>query len=106
MLLSFCTAQLLEITTGTGIVLDPVYTLKGVRGMLAEMRTNPTRFLGKRVLYLHTGWRISTPPLYSAEKVIGELDVLICIQLLKIVILETKYPSQMANTLMCICDVI
>ena len=41
--------------TETGVILDPVYTLKGVRGMLAEMNTNSTRFLGKRVLYLHTG---------------------------------------------------
>lgn len=49
------TAQLLEIMTSTGVSLDPVYTLKGVRGMLAEMGANPTRFQGRRVLYIHTG---------------------------------------------------
>ena len=47
--------QLVEIMNETGIILDPVYTLKGVRGMLAEMSNNPARFLGRRVLYLHTG---------------------------------------------------
>ncbi len=41
--------------TQTGISLDPVYTLKGVRGMVSEMNINPKRFLGKRVLYIHTG---------------------------------------------------
>lgn len=48
-------AQLLDIMSKTGVMLDPVYTLKGVRGMLAEMTSNPTRFQGKRVLYIHTG---------------------------------------------------
>lgn len=44
--------------TQTGIALDPVYTLKGVRGMLGEMAANPSRFQGKRVLYIHTGERV------------------------------------------------
>jgi len=48
-------AQLIEIVTRTGITLDPVYTLKGVRGMLGEMQGTPGRFAGKRILYLHTG---------------------------------------------------
>ena len=39
----------------TGVPLDPVYTLKGVRGMLGELRNNPTVFSGKRILYIHTG---------------------------------------------------
>ncbi len=47
--------QLLEIFTVTGVSVDPVYTLKGVRGMLSELANNPARFAGKRVLYLHTG---------------------------------------------------
>ena len=47
--------QLLDIMTKTGVELDPVYTLKGVRGMLTEMATNPGRFQGNRVLYIHTG---------------------------------------------------
>ncbi len=52
-----CSAQLVALVTGTGISLDPVYTLKGVRGMLAEMDINPARFQGKRILYIHTGNR-------------------------------------------------
>ena len=47
--------QLLEVFTATGVSVDPVYTLKGVRGMLSELVNNPERFAGKRVLYLHTG---------------------------------------------------
>ena len=51
-------AQLIEIASRTGITLDPVYTLKGVRGMLGEMQRNPGRFAGKRVLYIHTGMAV------------------------------------------------
>ena len=51
----FYTVQMREIMRATGVTLDPVYTLKGVRGMLCEMRTNPARFQGNRVLYVHTG---------------------------------------------------
>ena len=52
---SHLSAQLVEIVSQTGISLDPVYTLKGVRGMLGEMEKNPGRFAGKRILYIHTG---------------------------------------------------
>ena len=48
-------AQLVDIVSSTGLSLDPVYTLKGVRGLLAEMGKNPGRFAGERVLYIHTG---------------------------------------------------
>ena len=48
-------AQLLEISSQTGIILDPVYSLKGVRGMLTELKQNPKRFKGNRILYIHTG---------------------------------------------------
>ena len=51
----FNSAQLVEISSCTGIVLDPVYTLKGVQGMLAELQKNPGRFKGNRILYIHTG---------------------------------------------------
>ena len=53
-LVSF-TEHLLEIAQSTGVVLDPNYTLKAARGMLLEMEKNPSRFKGKRVLFLHTG---------------------------------------------------
>ena len=51
----YTSAQLVDIVSSTGLSLDPVYTLKGVRGLLAEMGKNPGRFAGKRVLYIHTG---------------------------------------------------
>lgn len=47
--------QLVEISQATGIVLDPVYTLKAVKGMLEQMTTNPDCFMGRRILFLHTG---------------------------------------------------
>ena len=56
MILCLISAQLVEISTQTGVVLDPVYTLKGVRGMLSELQKNPGRFRGRRILYIHTGW--------------------------------------------------
>ncbi|XP_065056440.1 uncharacterized protein LOC135684731 isoform X2 [Rhopilema esculentum] len=46
---------LIEIAQMTGVVLDPVYTLKATRAMLKEMSENPSRFKGKRVLFIHTG---------------------------------------------------
>jgi len=45
----------MEIATTTGIFLDPVYTGKAVKGLLNEVKTNPQRFKGKRLLYIHTG---------------------------------------------------
>ena len=47
--------QMVDIMSKTGVPLDPVYTLKGVRGMLGEVTNNPTVFSGKRILYIHTG---------------------------------------------------
>lgn len=52
---SILTEQLVEISSSTGILLDPTYSLKAVRGMLGEMRDNPDRLKGKRTLFLHTG---------------------------------------------------
>ena len=43
------------MSSATGIVLDHVYTVKTVIGMLTEMKTNPSRFKGRRILYIHTG---------------------------------------------------
>lgn len=45
-------AQLVEVVMKTGVSLDPVYSLKGVRGLLGK---NPQRFAGRRILYIHTG---------------------------------------------------
>ncbi|CAH3184217.1 unnamed protein product, partial [Porites lobata] len=47
--------NIIEISRTTGILVDPVYNIKAIRGMLSEMKNNPGRFKGKRVLYIHTG---------------------------------------------------
>jgi len=47
--------NIIEISSTTGILLDPVYNIKAVRGMLKEMTNNPGRFKGRRILYIHTG---------------------------------------------------
>jgi len=36
-------------------MVDPVYNIKAIRGMLHEMKKNPGRFKGHRILYIHTG---------------------------------------------------
>ncbi|XP_066914032.1 uncharacterized protein [Clytia hemisphaerica] len=46
---------LVEICQTTGVLLDSVYTVKAVKGMVTEMNDNPKRFKGNRVLFLHTG---------------------------------------------------
>ncbi|KAJ7384352.1 hypothetical protein OS493_022465, partial [Desmophyllum pertusum] len=47
--------NIIEISSTTGILVDPVYNIKAIRGMLQEMKTNPGRFKGHRILYIHTG---------------------------------------------------
>ncbi|KAM7431841.1 hypothetical protein ABFA07_017653 [Porites harrisoni] len=47
--------NIIEISRTTGILVDPVYNIKAIRGMLTEMKNNPGRFKGKRILYIHTG---------------------------------------------------
>ena len=50
---------IVEVARGTGIILDPVYTGKAVRGLVHELNNNPARFRGHRILYVHTGkWYI------------------------------------------------
>ena len=46
---------MISIAATTGIVLDLTYTNKAVKGLLTELHVNPTRFKGKRILYIHTG---------------------------------------------------
>ena len=47
--------NIIKISRTTGILVDPVYNIKAIRGMLTEMKNNPGRFKGKRILYIHTG---------------------------------------------------
>ena len=49
------TVEMVEIINKTGVTLDPVYTLKGVCGLLGELKNNPASFAGNRILYIHTG---------------------------------------------------
>ena len=39
--------NIIEISRTTGILVDPVYNIKAIRGMLTEMKNNPGRFKGK-----------------------------------------------------------
>ena len=47
--------DIVEISRTTGVMVDPVYNVKSIRRMLHEMNTNPGRFKGHRILYIHTG---------------------------------------------------
>ena len=47
--------NIIKISRTTGILVDPVYNVKAIRGMLTEMKNNPGTFKGKRILYIHTG---------------------------------------------------
>jgi len=44
-----------DVAAATGIVLDPVYSGKAAYGMLKDMSNNPTKWKGRKVLFLHTG---------------------------------------------------
>uniref|UniRef100_A0A0E0CS38 D-cysteine desulfhydrase n=1 Tax=Oryza meridionalis TaxID=40149 RepID=A0A0E0CS38_9ORYZ len=44
-----------DIATATGIVLDPVYSGKAAYGMLKDMGANPTKWKGRKILFVHTG---------------------------------------------------
>ena len=52
------TDLILNVFLKTGLSLDLDFTVKAVRGMLEEMKNNPSRFQGKRVLFIHTGKEI------------------------------------------------
>lgn len=52
------TELVVSVTSSTGIPIDTIYTAKTVWGMLTEMGTNPGRFRGNRVLFIHTGLQV------------------------------------------------
>lgn len=43
------------IARETGILVDQGYVGKGIKGLLSELTTNPGRFKGNRILFVHTG---------------------------------------------------
>ncbi|KAL8155828.1 hypothetical protein AgCh_001026 [Apium graveolens] len=44
-----------EVAKATGVILDPVYSGKAAYGMMKQMTENPTKWEGRRVLFIHTG---------------------------------------------------
>ena len=46
---------MVEVFATTAMSLDTTYTAKTVRGLLSELRDNPSRFKGKNILFVHTG---------------------------------------------------
>ena len=44
-----------KVAQETGIMTDPVYTGKALYGLVQELNNNPSRFKGRRILFLHTG---------------------------------------------------
>lgn len=44
-----------KIAAETGVFCDPVYTGKGVKGLISELNSNSNRFQGQRILFVHTG---------------------------------------------------
>nr|XP_022287846.1 putative D-cysteine desulfhydrase 1, mitochondrial isoform X1 [Crassostrea virginica] len=45
---------IMNVGATTGVILDPTYTGKAVRGMVLELQVNPDRFQGNRILFIHT----------------------------------------------------
>ncbi|KAJ0442659.1 putative D-cysteine desulfhydrase [Helianthus annuus] len=44
-----------EIAETTGVILDPVYSGKAAYGMMKDMSQNPTKWEGRKILFIHTG---------------------------------------------------
>ena len=48
---NFC----IKSASESGIILDRVYTGKAMYGLMHEVQSNPKRFQGKKILFVHTG---------------------------------------------------
>lgn len=44
-----------KIAETTGVYCDPYYVGKSLQGLVNELHTNPDRFKGNRILFIHTG---------------------------------------------------
>lgn len=44
-----------DIAETTGVILDPVYSGKALIGMLKDMKEKPENWVGRQVLFIHTG---------------------------------------------------
>ena len=47
--------MMVNVFATTAMSLDTTYTAKSVRGLVNELKTNPTRFKGTDILFVHTG---------------------------------------------------
>nr|XP_043615208.1 putative D-cysteine desulfhydrase 1, mitochondrial [Erigeron canadensis] len=44
-----------EVAETTGVILDPVYSGKAAYGMMKDMAQHPTKWEGRKILFIHTG---------------------------------------------------
>lgn len=44
-----------EVAEATGVILDPVYSGKALVGLLKDMKEKPENWVGRKVLFVHTG---------------------------------------------------
>ncbi|XP_019227382.1 PREDICTED: bifunctional D-cysteine desulfhydrase/1-aminocyclopropane-1-carboxylate deaminase, mitochondrial isoform X1 [Nicotiana attenuata] len=44
-----------QVAEATGVILDPVYSGKAAYGMIKDMNENPTKWEGRKILFIHTG---------------------------------------------------
>ncbi|XP_019068125.1 D-cysteine desulfhydrase isoform X1 [Solanum lycopersicum] len=59
-----------QVAETTGVILDPVYSGKAAYGMMKDMGENPTKWEGRKILFIHTGGLLG---LYDKADEIGSL---------------------------------
>eukprot|EP01065_Artemidia_motanka_P015901 TRINITY_DN19606_c0_g1_i1.p1 TRINITY_DN19606_c0_g1~~TRINITY_DN19606_c0_g1_i1.p1 ORF type:complete len:316 (+),score=65.40 TRINITY_DN19606_c0_g1_i1:221-1168(+) len=59
-----------EAAAGTGLILDPCYSGKALRGLVHKMRAAPESFKGRKVLFVHTGGALG---MWAKEKAVQPL---------------------------------
>ena len=58
---------MISVASETGVILDTLYTGKTMLGMLSEMKVNPHRFRGNRILFINTGFSHSIVFTFTAS---------------------------------------
>ncbi|KAL3342566.1 hypothetical protein AABB24_026547 [Solanum stoloniferum] len=59
-----------QVAKTTGVILDPVYSGKAAYGMMKDMSENPTKWEGRKIMFIHTGGLLG---LYDKADEIGSL---------------------------------
>ncbi|CAN4085429.1 unnamed protein product [Withania somnifera] len=59
-----------HVAETTGVILDPVYSGKAAYGMMKDMSKNPSKWEGRKILFIHTGGLLG---LYDKADEIGSL---------------------------------